>query len=71
MKLDTFVLLLVCVVAACGVTFWLGGLLLATLQIPYAWLVWLPVGIVGYVVWRVVMERVQSTEDDHYDRMDH
>ena len=71
MPLDRLVLIIVCVFGACAVTFWLAGLALATLQIPYAWLVWLPVAVVGYVVWRVVMERVMSAEDDHYDKMNH
>ncbi|MEO0484430.1 MAG: hypothetical protein AAF092_00815 [Pseudomonadota bacterium] len=71
MPLDRLILIVVCVLGACAVTFWLAGLAIATLQIPFAGLVWLPVVLVGYVVWRVVMERVMSAEDDHYDGMDH
>lgn len=71
MKLDTLVLIVVCVVATVLVTFWLSMLLLAALQIPFALIALLPAGIMGYVVYRVIAERVGNAEEDHYDRMKH
>lgn len=71
MKLETLVLILVCVIAGMGATFWLTALLLAAFQVPYAALALLPAGLVGYVLYRVIAERVGNAEEDHYDGMNH
>lgn len=71
MPLDKLVLILVCVVIAAGLTLWLGALVLATVQIPGLGIgVMILAALVGYVVWRVIAERLSSREDDHYDRIE-
>jgi len=71
MPLDKFVLILVCVVAAAGLTVWLGTIVAATMQAPIiGWLVFIPALLIGYVVWRVIQDRLQNKEDDHYDRIE-
>ena len=71
MPLDKFVLILVVVIIAAGVTVWLGAMAAAALQLGGAtWLVFIPAALVAYVVWRVIADRMQSTEDDHYDRIE-
>ena len=71
MPLDKLVLILVVVLAAAGVTFWLGVVLAATMQTPkYGWTVAFPVVLVGYVIWRVISERWKNKEDDHYDSIE-
>jgi len=67
MPLDTLVLILVLVIAAAGVTVWLGALLLASFQVPGAGLALIPAALVGYVGGRVISDRIGSAEDDHYD----
>ena len=71
MKLDHFVLIVVCCLAGAAAVFWLTTLVLAALSIPFAWLALLPAGIVAYVVFRVIQERLNSAEDDHYDKMEY
>ena len=71
MPLDKFVLLLVIVVAAAGLTVWIGAMVAATMQIGGAgWLVFIPAALVAYVVWRVIAERLSNSEDDHYDHIE-
>ena len=57
--------------AGMAVTFWLMMLLLAGLAVPQVLLALIPAVFVGYVIYRVVRERVGNAEEDHYDRMDH
>ncbi|WP_299967115.1 hypothetical protein [uncultured Roseobacter sp.] len=71
MPLEKLVLILVCVLVAAGVTLWLAAILLATLQVPFAGLAFIPAGLVGYIAYRVIAERLRSAEDDHYDRIEH
>lgn len=71
MPLDKFVLILVAVIAAAGVSIWLGVVLAATLQVPsIGWTILFPIALVGYVVWRVISERWKNPEDDHYDNIE-
>ncbi|MBT8409384.1 MAG: DUF677 domain-containing protein [Alphaproteobacteria bacterium] len=71
MPLDRLVLILVMVVVAAGVTVLIASYLAAALQVgPAAGLVAIPVLLVGYVIWRVIADRVQSREDDHYDHIE-
>ena len=71
MKLDTLVLIVVCVLAGSAVTLWLSMLLLAALSVPFAGLALLPAALVGYILYRVIAERVGNAEEDHYDGMKH
>ncbi len=70
MPLDKFVLIIVCVMVAAGVTVWLGALLFASLEVPGVGIVLIPAALIGYVVWRVIAERVGNAQEDHYDGMD-
>ncbi len=70
MPLDKLVLILVIVIAAAGVTVWLGALLLASFQIPGAGLALIPAALVAYIVWRVIADRLGNAEDDHYDEIE-
>jgi len=71
MPLDKFVLMLVVVIAAAGATVWLAGLLVATFEVPVVgWALVIPAGLVGYVAWRVIADRLGNAEDDHYDRIE-
>lgn len=69
MKLETLVLIVVCVLVGSAVTLWLSMILLAALSVPFAWLALLPAALVGYILYRVIAERVGNAEDDHYDGM--
>ena len=71
MPLDKLVLILVVVIAAAGATVWLATLAMAAMQIGSAgWGVLIPAALVGYVAWRVISDRLNNTEDDHYDRIE-
>ena len=71
MPLDKFVLLIVCVIAAAGVTVALATLLFTTYAFPAGALaIAIPVMLVGYVVWRVIADRIGNKEDDHYDSIE-
>jgi hypothetical protein len=72
MPLDRLVLIVVVVVAAAATTVFLGvflGVFLAAWVSlpPLAALVVVPVVLAGYVIWRVIAERLNNAEDDHYD----
>ena len=71
MPLDKLVLIVVCVLGAAAVTVWLGVLIAASLQLPFGWLALIPALLVGYIVFRVISERVGNAEEDHYDKMEH
>ena len=71
MPLDRLVLILVCVVAAAGLTVWLATMVAGALQLsPAAWALFIPVLLGLYVVWRVIADRIGNREDDHYDRIE-
>ncbi|GGD29216.1 hypothetical protein [Sinisalibacter lacisalsi] len=70
MPIDKFVLILVVVIAAAGITVWIATMVAAAVQFPLGWFVVIPVMLVAYVAWRVIAERLANTDDDHYDRMD-
>lgn len=71
MPLDKFVLILVAVIAAAGVTIWIGVTMVASVEIPViGWMLFLPAILVGYVVWRVISDRLSNSEDDHYDHIE-
>jgi membrane protein implicated in regulation of membrane protease activity len=71
MPLDRLVLIVFCVLVCAGAAFWVSALLLAAIHVPFAGLALLPAAFAGYVIYRVISERLRSREDDHYDRMEH
>jgi hypothetical protein len=71
MPLDKFVLMLVIVVAAAGATVWVASLAMASAQMPGLGLAALiPAGLIAFVVWRVISDRIRNAEDDHYDHLE-
>lgn len=70
MPLDRFVLILVIVIAAAGATVWIGTLIAASVQVPAGWLSVIPVALIGYVLWRVISDRLSNSDDDRYDRIE-
>ncbi|MEM9144708.1 MAG: hypothetical protein AAGC57_00820 [Pseudomonadota bacterium] len=71
MPLDRIVLYIVAGAAACGVVLYVGLILAGAAQIgPLGLLVLLPLGLVAYIAWRVIVERLGNREDDHYDRIE-
>lgn len=70
MPIDKFVLILVIVIGAAGVTVWIGTLVAASVQMPLAWMALIPAALIGYVLWRVLADRLMNREDDHYDRIE-
>jgi len=71
MPLDRLVLIIVVVVAAAGATVWLGVFLSALVTLPFpAFVLVLPVGLILWLLWRVIAERLTNREDDHYDQIE-
>ena len=71
MPLDKLVLIVVCVIVAAGITVWLATMAAAAMQLGgSAWLAFVPAALVGYIVWRVIADRLKNREDDHYDRIE-
>jgi membrane protein implicated in regulation of membrane protease activity len=71
MPLARFVLIVVLVIVAAGVTVALGALLAATVQVPaLGFAAAIPAALIAYVVVRVVLDRVRSPEDRRYDRIE-
>lgn len=71
MPLDRFVLILVIAMAAAGITVWVGTLVAATVAVPgFGLLLTIPAALLAFIVWRVVAQRLNNSEDDHYDRID-
>lgn len=72
MNIDRFVLILVLCAAAGAVTLWLGALIFAISPLaPQALFLLIPAGLAGFVVWRVIDERLARTEDDHYEEIEY
>lgn len=69
MPLDRFILILFVVLVAAGATVWFGAVVAASVTLPFGMMALLPAGLIAYVVWRVVSERLRNSEDDHYDKM--
>ena len=72
MPLDRLVLIIVAVLAAAGATVWIAGVLFASFSLSptVGLLAAIPVGLAGYIAFRIIADRVTSKEDDHYDRFD-
>lgn len=69
MPLDRFVLILFIVLVAAGATIWLGAIIAASFAVPFGLVALLPAALVGYVAFRVISERLNNSDDDHYDDM--
>ena len=67
MPLDRLVLVIVIVLAAAAATVWIGTIVAASLHVPFGWLAIVPALLVGYVLWRVIADRVGNAEEDRYD----
>jgi membrane protein implicated in regulation of membrane protease activity len=67
MPLDKFVLILVAVIAAAGLTVWLATLIATFGTLPIGWVGLIPAALVLYVVWRVIADRLANKDDSHYD----
>ena len=73
MPLDKLILILFCVMTGAGVTIWLVTLILAS-AIVHPALAFAPLSVAAlgaYILVRVLGERVNNPEEDHYDKMDH
>lgn len=72
MPLDRLILIIVCVIAAAAATVWAAAALLAsTILSPVAGLgVISVIALCAYVAWRVISDRVNNKDDDHYDRFE-
>ena len=71
MPLDRLVLILILVTVAAGVTVFVANLMAATFELPTLGMaVSIPILLVGYVLWRVIADRLTSREDDRYDHID-
>ncbi|WP_208354137.1 hypothetical protein [Pseudaestuariivita rosea] len=71
MKLDKLVLIIGCVIAGIIGTGWLMTLLFASFQTPLIGVFILPVvGLVSYIGWRIVSDRLGNPEEDHYDSIE-
>ena len=71
MPIDRFVLIVVIVLAAAGVTVAVAAWVQAAFTLPgIALAVAAPALLVAYVVVRIIAERLKNRDDDHYDRID-
>lgn len=71
MPLDRFVLMLVIVVVAAGVTVFVASTVLGAMLSPGLGLAaMIPLGLIAFVVWRVISDRIGNREDDHYDHLE-
>lgn len=70
MPLDKLILILVIVISAAAATVYVASLLLVSVNLPGGFFLLIPTALVGYVVFRVISERVNNKEDDHYDNIE-
>ncbi|MEM1361123.1 MAG: hypothetical protein AAGF94_05335 [Pseudomonadota bacterium] len=69
MPLDRFVLIILIVIVAAGLTVAAAVWVAALFNLPAAALsVALPISVIAYVLWRVIADRIGNEEDDFYDR---
>ena len=70
MPLAKFVLILLSVIAAAAATVAVAVFVLASFEAPLAGsTLAIPVLLAAWVIWRVISDRLNSREDDHYDRI--
>lgn len=72
MPLDRLVLIIVCVIAAAMVTVYAGLAIVASVQMPpvIGLSIISIIALCAYVAWRVIAERLNNKDDDHYDRFE-
>jgi membrane protein implicated in regulation of membrane protease activity len=71
MPLDRLVLIIVIVITAASGTIWIGTLVASAMQVPQiGFFTVIPVALILYIGWRVIAERLNNKEDDHYDRIE-
>lgn len=71
MPLDRFVLYVVIGAAAVAALVYGALLVFGAVHVgPLMLIALVPVGLVAYIVWRVIADRLASREDDHYDRIE-
>lgn len=72
MPLDRLILVLIIVIAAAGATIWLGWIVFVSFGVSgWAGLGFaIPTFLVGFIVLRVIFERLNSTQDDYYDKFE-
>ena len=72
MPLDKFVLIIVCVLGAAGLTVYVGAAVVASTQLPpfFGLGLLIIIALCAYVGWRVIAERLRNKEDDHYDKFE-
>ena len=71
MPLAKFVLLLIIVVSAAGLTVAFGTLMAGLLNVSpsMALATFMPLAALAYIVWRVISDRLSNAEDDKYDQI--
>lgn len=68
---DRFVLMLVGVIAAAGLTVWIGATVANNVQLPaLGWLGFVPAALIVYVLWRVISDRISNAKDDTHGAND-
>lgn len=68
MPLDRLVLIIVSVFVAAALTIYVGVLLSASAAMPSLFIALVPIlGLVAYVAVRIIRDRLNNDEDDHYD----
>ena len=72
MPLERLVLLIVIVMAAAGLTIWVGSLIVTAWALPwYGSLALISISaLVLYILGRTIGERLTDRDDDKYDRID-
>ena len=72
MPLDRLVLIIVCVLCAAAATVYVGAALIASTQMPpfFGMAALIIISLCVYVGWRVIAERLQNKDDDHYDKFE-
>lgn len=65
MKLDTLILVFVCLAVVVWALIMIAGMIAAW---PFGIPGLLVVGIAGYIVYRVVADRLRNAEDDYYEK---
>ena len=71
MPLDRFVLILVLVMVAAGLTVWVGALLVAAAEWPSAAIGGLTLtALLAAIVVRVIRDRLRDRDDARYDRIE-
>ena len=73
MTLDKLILIIVCVLWGAGAVLWaVSTLFLTTSLHPVVGLVTLAIfGLIFYIFWRIISDRLNNPDEDHYDKMEY